>query len=111
MNNVKWDGKTERRIESLNIPYPLIGVIFALVLQTVGGVWWASSMNTSMTYLKAGQAEMNIAITNAGANRYTSVDASRDWAVNDRRILSLENNVSDNKRAIIELQIKNGSKQ
>lgn len=104
----KWDGK-ERRAEGVSIPYPLIAIVFTLIIQTLGGVWWASAMNAKMEYLQDGQAKLEIAIINASSNRYTSLDASRDWAVNERRLNSIESTINENKKSIIELQIKNGA--
>lgn len=49
-----WDGK-ERRSEGIRIPYPLLGIMFTLIIQTLGGVWWASAMNAKMEYFSIGQ--------------------------------------------------------
>lgn len=101
-----WDGK-ERRSEGLNIPYPLLGIMFTLIIQTLGGVWWASAMNAKMEYLNLGQKNMEAAISTAATNRYTSSDAARDWAANDRRINNIESSIIENKKTLTMLQINN----
>lgn len=102
-----WDGK-ERRAEAVNIPYPILGVIITLVIQTIGGVWWASSMNTNMKYLNDGQSKLEKLISESSALRYTSIDASRDWAANERRINVIEGTIERNNKLLTDLQIKNG---
>lgn len=104
-----WDGRTERRREAISVPYPLVGVFVTIALQTIAGVWWASGMNTSMAFLKSGQNEVSQTIAAAAANRYTSIDASRDWAVNDRRVDSMEAAIISNRKDIVQLQIKTGT--
>ena len=104
-----WDGK-ERRSEGISIPYPLLGIMFTLIIQTLGGVWWASAMNAKMEYLNLGQKNMEAAISTAAVNRYTSSDAARDWAANDRRLTIIENSIAENKRVITKLEISNGKK-
>lgn len=105
-----WDGK-ERRQEGVSIPYPLLGIMFTLVLQTLGGVWWASAMSSKLGYLNDGQSKLEAAITAVGINRYTTVDAARDLAGYDRRFTILEANVNENKKLLTELQIKTRSNQ
>ncbi len=100
-----WDGK-ERRGEGISIPYPLLGIMFTLIIQTLGGVWWASAINAKMEYLNLGQKNMESAISLAATNRYTSSDAARDWAANDRRLTIIENSMAENKKVITDLQIK-----
>lgn len=105
-----WDGK-ERRAEGVSIPYPLLGIMFTLVLQTLGGVWWASAMSAKLGYLNDGQVKLETAITTIGINRYTTVDAARDLAGYDRRFTVLEATVNENKKVLTELQIKTRNHQ
>jgi hypothetical protein len=104
-----WDGK-ERRSEGISIPYPLLGIMFTLIIQTLGGVWWASSINAKMEFLGLGQKNMEAAIASSAINRYTSVDAARDWATNERRLAVIEDAIMENKRTITRLEISNGKK-
>lgn len=101
-----WDKITERRAEGLNIPYPLLGIMFTLIIQTLGGVWWASAMSAKLGFMNDGQIKLEKAIGEASLNRYTSLDASRDLATYDRRLNIIESTISENKRIITDIQIK-----
>lgn len=100
-----WDGK-ERRQEGVNIPYPLLGIMFTLIIQTLGGVWVASSMKSELGFLNEGQKKLEKTIGEASINRYTSFDAARDLTSFDRRINAIEATVNENKKVITDLQIK-----
>lgn len=91
---------------SVTIPYPLLSIVVVLVVQTMGGIWWASAMNAKMGYLQGGQEKLEIAINLGTKDRYTLLDAQRDWTVNDRRMDALEHGLESNKKAIIDLEIQ-----
>lgn len=94
------------RKDTINIPYPMLAIVFTLVVQTLGGVWWASAMNAKMEFLQALLNKLEISVNLSTKDRYTSQDAVRDWSANDRRVSSLESLVEVNRRAIVGLQIE-----
>lgn len=71
--------------EDIMIPYSMIGLIFAIILQSMGAVWWSSGVNVKLDYLQKSQTELATQLTTASQNKYTSLDAARDWANNDKR--------------------------
>lgn len=83
-----------KKIETVMIPYSVLGVIFAIILQTMGAIWWASGITFKIDYLQKTQAEFNQSILEGTKNRYTSVDASRDWNANEKRLGGIEADIN-----------------
>lgn len=83
----------ERRKENISLPQSIIGVIIAIVFQTMGAVWWASSVTVKLDFLKQTQSDFSSAIIEGTRNRYTSEDAERDWKINERRLLAIEQDI------------------
>lgn len=84
----------DRRKENIMVPYSVLGIIFAIVVQTMGALWWASGFSSSVSvkldYLQKGQTELSSAILDSDKSRYTLSDAQKDWAVNEKRLSALE---------------------
>lgn len=84
----------ERRKENILVPYPILGIIFAIVVQSMGALWWASGFSSSVSvkldYLQKTQAEVGQAVIDGSRNRYSLSDASRDWSFNDKRLTVIE---------------------
>lgn len=82
------------------IRYELLGIIAIMVIQTMGGIWWAASMTTDMANVKKELVNINAQILVASSDRYRAADASRDFSIiekrldrNEARIANLENRV------------------
>lgn len=97
----------EKRKENIMIPYSIVGVIFAIILQTFGAIWWASGVSVKLDFMQKAQIELSTLIYESGKNRYSSLDAQRDWANNDRRITKIETDLALLRDKIIGYQVKN----
>lgn len=95
-----------RKIETVMIPYSVLGVIFAIVLQTMGAIWWASGITIKIDFLQKSQQEFTQTIIDGTRNRYTSLDASRDWALNEKRIVKVEEDIKLIQNKILDLPPK-----
>ena len=95
-----------KKIETVMIPYSVLGVIFAIILQTMGAIWWASGITFKIDYLQKTQQEFNQSILEGTKNRYTSIDATRDWNTNEKRLGSIEADIKSISLRIQELPPK-----
>ena len=93
---------SERRKENIMIPYSMVGLVAAIIFQTMGAIWWASGVSVKLDYLQKTQAEFAQTIIEGTKNRYTSIDASRDFMVNDKRISKLEDDIEKLKEKLRE---------
>lgn len=95
-----WDGAERRKIEDrwhVGKEIPL-AVLFTLVIQTGGGVWWLAQVSSKIDYAIVTMQEFK-------AERYTRDDARRDRelasqrdAEHDRRLANLEASLEALKR-------------
>ncbi len=58
----------------------IILVAVAVLGQTLCAVWWASSISTHVTHIRADVTELKTEVRNRMQNRYTSLDAQSDKA-------------------------------
>jgi hypothetical protein len=71
-NNGEWQGDERRKPVGWHVGKEIpIGFISAIVLQTMGGIWWASAISTKLDAAIATILEFK-------AERYTQQDAKRD---------------------------------
>ncbi len=95
-----------KKLETVMIPYSVLGVIFTIILQTMGAIWWASGITFKIDYLQKTQAEFNQSILEGTKNRYTSLDASRDWNNNEKRLNGIESEIKIIQDKILQLPPK-----
>ena len=87
----QWDGAERRKQEKWHVGKEVpIAVLFTLVVQTGGGIWWLAQVSSKIDYAIATMQEFK-------AERYTRDDARRDRelaaqrdAEHDRRLASIE---------------------
>lgn len=74
----------------LRIPYALAGVIMALLLNLIGGVWFLSGfqseVRSGMSSLAHGQNDAKEKIERLGERMYTQADGLRDREQANRRL-------------------------
>jgi len=68
------------------IRFELLGLIFAIVVQTIAAVAWGSALTTKVDFTQKAIADLYIAIKDSGTNRYTSKDADRDFSAVEKRL-------------------------
>lgn len=86
-----WDGTDRRKQEKWHVGKEVpIAVLFTLVVQTGGGIWWLAQVSSKIDYAIATMQEFK-------AERYTRDDARRDRelasqrdAEHDRRLAAIE---------------------
>lgn len=98
--------KQERRKENLMIPYSMIGVVMSIVIQTMGAIWWASGVNVKLDYIQKTQVDFAQTIYEGTKNRYTSLDAFKDWTENNKRIDTIEKDLKELGIKVISFQAK-----
>ena len=62
----------------IRVPTALLGVFIFMSAQTLGGVWWASSITTTLKYVVTQQEQMLERIEHNTKDRYTSKQAFND---------------------------------
>lgn len=68
----RWDGSDRRARDKWHVGKEIpIAVLFAVLVQTAGGIWWAASLSAKIDSAIATIAEFR-------AERYTKEDARRD---------------------------------
>jgi len=68
----QWDGRERRAAQRWHVGKEIpIAVLFAVLMQTAGGLWWAASLSAKIDSAIAQLAEFR-------AERYTKDDARRD---------------------------------
>lgn len=89
--DAQWDGADRRKQEKWHVGKEVpIAVLFTLVVQTGGGIWWLAQVSSKIDYAIATMQEFK-------AERYTRDDARRDRelaaqrdAEHDRRLAAIE---------------------
>lgn len=71
-----------------------IAVLFTLLVQTGGGIWWLAQVSAKIDYAIAAMAEFK-------ADRYTQADARRDL-----ELLRSHDNEHDRRLAVLESQLE-----
>lgn len=87
----EWDGADRRKQEKWHVGKEVpIAVLFTLVVQTGGGIWWLAQVSSKIDYAVSTMQEFK-------AERYTRDDARRDRelaqqrdAEHDRRLAAIE---------------------
>lgn len=87
----------ERRKENILVPHSVLGIVFAIVVQSMGAIWWASGFSSSVSvkldYLQKTQTDLTQTVIDGTKNRYTTFDAERDWSYNEKRLSSIESDI------------------
>lgn len=94
----------EKRRDNIMIPYSLIGVIVAVLLQTMGAVWWSSGVSVKLDYQQRSIADLTQTVIDGTKNRYTALDAEKDWSANERRLAAAETEIRDSINRITRLE-------
>lgn len=83
-----WNQEERRRdnMVEINLFKKVLGAISGtLIIQLIGAIWWASSMTTTLSYVRSELSDLKANFSAATDQRYRSTDASKDFAaVNDR---------------------------
>lgn len=79
------------------IRFELLGVLGAIIIQTLTAVWWGSAVSTKLDYTQQAITELKSNVDARTTDRYTAKDAERDLGAintrissNDQRITFLE---------------------
>jgi hypothetical protein len=87
--------RNEEEKKGFTVRYELMGIIGIMIIQTMGGVWWASSTNTNLYNMKSELTDIKSQLARAYIDRFTAVDAERAHAAIDRRMDKAEARISD----------------
>lgn len=98
MSDYDYKKEGERRANSgFIIRSELLGVILALIIQTVTAVWWGATVTSDLRYLKSDVVELKLQVSTGMQDRYRGADAIKDLGFiadridkNEARILRLE---------------------
>ena len=75
------------------IRYELLSIILIMVLQLLGGMWWASSTNTNLINMKAELVSIKAQLEQATRDRFTGLDAERAHAAIEKRLDKIDSRV------------------
>lgn len=100
----------ERRKENVMIPYSMLGLIATIIFQTMGAIWWASGVSVKLDYLHRTQIDLTEIVSEGNKNKYSSIDAAKDWDSNNARIEKLENELYSLKEKVVTFQAEVKSK-
>ncbi len=81
------------------------------MLQTMGAVWWSSGVNVKLDYQQKSISDLTQTVIDGTKNRYTALDAEKDWNANERRLSSLELEVKNHESKITQLEDGNHEKR
>lgn len=70
-----------------------IAMLFAILLQTMGAIWWAATMSTKLDDLSYQVAALT-------ADKYSQHDAARDQALVDEKIANLKQSIESIKEEV-----------
>jgi hypothetical protein len=68
------------------VRYELMGIIAIMLLQTMGGIWWAATQTANMANVKAELIVIKTQLLNYTNNVYKAADAERAHIAIDRRL-------------------------
>lgn len=86
---------TERRVTNgFVVRFELLGVLLAIIVQTITAVWWGATVTTKMDYMQQAVAGLKIELNSTMSDRYTNKDAIKDFAVINDRITRTENRIT-----------------
>lgn len=98
-SNSENDSAVKNQVNGVVIRYEFLGIISLLIIQTMGGVWWGSSLTTKLNLMseefKSSRMEIKEEIKSLTEDRYTAKDALRDFAMVHGRIDKAENRIGD----------------
>lgn len=71
-----------------------IAMLFAIFMQTAGGIWWAASFSATVTTKLDDLSYQVAALT---ADKYTQHDAIRDMALQNEKIENIKRQIEEMK--------------
>lgn len=71
-----------------------IAMLFAIFMQTAGGIWWAASFSATVTTKLDDLSNQVAALT---ADKYTQHDAIRDMALQNEKIENIKRQIEEMK--------------
>lgn len=84
------EGDPERRAQGFVIRYELLGILVAIVVQTLAVVWWGgafqATVTTKMDYMRGDIMTLKSDLKDSITDRYTAKDANRDLSFLNKRI-------------------------
>ena len=85
-------------------------LLIFLTIQIVAGVWWASSINTTLKNLNELMKEMKVMIHQHDGDIYSKTTAASDFAKRDLKVDAAFKEIDKNRNNITELKtlVKNG---
>ena len=88
-------GDKEDPVVSIKANWP---VLVLLAGQTLTGIWWASTVTADVRYMGIAIQTLTTDVKNIQMGRYTSADATRDFARCEDVVSKLERRVSEIER-------------
>lgn len=64
----------------------IVAIGASVLVHIITAVWWASRIDTTLTFLSNTITVLNDTIVRHDANRYTTQDAAKDFSIRDRQI-------------------------
>lgn len=92
----------------MDLNMALIGICITLFIfligQLVAGIWWASKITTTLTYVQKTMEVMAKSISMHDANLYSKEDATRDLTKRDLQIEAAFQKIDTNRNDITEIR-------
>lgn len=70
----------------MNIEPQYLALIVTILLHAFASVWWASKMNTTMSFLNSSLENISKSLTVNEAIRYTKEEAAKDFSIRDKQL-------------------------
>lgn len=79
-----------------------IGIIVAIgtsvITHVCVAIWWASKINTTLSFLQKAIETLNDTVIRHDADRYTKNDAAKDFAIRDNQLSALWRRIDEMKK-------------
>jgi len=76
------------------VRYELLAIIFIMLTQTMGGIWWASATNTNLYNVKNELTDIKSQLQRSVSERFTAADAERAHNAIEKRIDKHEDRIT-----------------
>lgn len=100
--NLIREGEERTKNTGFVVRYELLGIIGIMIIQTLGGVWWAATMTSDSKYMRAEMADIKLQLASASNGKYTTAEAVKDFGVIEKRLDKLETRVMNLERGVVQ---------
>jgi hypothetical protein len=72
------------------VRYELLGIIAIMLIQTMGGMWWAATLTSDLQHVKEELVAIKVQLLAQTQNSYKIAEAEKDFRVVNDKIEKLE---------------------